>query len=174
MLLLAGVCVLFFIAWWKYSDLTMQYPRTKLVFRNWYWHHFGDPFDAEVRQIAGRDQVNCSDSLHDTTSVLSCVSAAQKQHRPFSLHYGIRGIDSTGVSGLVGASDGTTYEVAYNVWNGFVTAWRRQCPEPLKISAVRNAWSWDIHCVPPVKSDSEVKVIRDDWAESIASRSRAK
>ena len=170
----AAICVLLFIGWWNYSDLSMQYPRTKLVFRNWYWRHFGDPFDVEARQIAGRNPVNCSDSLHDTTSVLSCISAAQKQHRPFSLRYGIRGKDSNGVSGLVGAGDGTTYEVAYDVWNGYVKAWRRRCPEPIGITAASDPWGWDIHCVPPVKSDIEVKVIRDDWAESVKGRNGAK
>lgn len=168
---LAVICGLFFLAWWEYSDVSMQYPRSKLLFRTWYWRHFGDPFDVEARRIAGHDSVNCSNSLqYDSSAVLNCVSAAQEQHRGVILRYNISGKDSSGVSGIVGASDGRTYDIAYDVWNGFVKAWERRCPEPVKISAIRDYRVWDIHCLPLVKSENEVKVLRDDWAEQVGKK----
>lgn len=156
-----------FLIWWNYDALPGRVPSLKLQVRNWYWHHFGGPFDAEARRIAGRDAANCSELLHGSAAIGNCALTAQRHHRAFILRYNFRGKDSSGVSGIVGASDGTTYDLAYDVWNGFVKVWERRCPEPLSISAVRDAWGWDIHCLPTVKSVDEGKVIRDDWAEHV-------
>jgi hypothetical protein len=168
------VFALGFLIWWIYGNVPTRLPSLKLLVENWYWRHFGDPFDAEARHIAGRDAVSCSDFLHGSTAIVNCALTAQRQHRAFVLRYDTQGKDSSGVSGIVGASDGTTYDVAYDISAGYVTVWKRRCPEPVNISAVQDKWGWDIHCLPPVKSVGEVKVLRDDWAEHVSGGNQAK
>ena len=171
-LLAAIVSILGFLVWWNYGSLSMSYPRFRAQLRSWSWRHFGDPFDSEARRIGGSNAIDCSNSLRDEASILSCTSAASKQHKAYRLRYNFRGKDSVGVSGIVANQSGATFELSYNVWNGFVTAWERRCPDPVRISAISDQSGWDIHCLPPAKSENEVVTIRDDWAGFLAERGR--
>lgn len=167
-LLAASVSILGFLGWRNYGGLSMSYPRLRMQVRSWTWRHFGDPFDVEARHIVGINAVDCSKSLlRDEASILNCISSASRQHKAYRLRYNFRGADSIGVSGIVANQNGVTFELSYNVWNGFVTAWERRCPDPVRVSAISDEWGWDIHCLPPIKFENEVVTIRDDWAKSI-------
>lgn len=171
-LILVVACLsgLAFLAWWNYGSFSMSYPRLRVKVQVWSWRHFGDPFDSERRRIAGRNAMDCSNSLRDDASILKCASSALEHRKGYFLRYKTRGTDSTGVSGIVASDHGATFELAYDVWNGFVTVWERRCPDPVRISAINDQWGWDIHCLPPVKSEKEVVTIRDDWARPHGAR----
>lgn len=161
------VGALSFLVWWNYARFHMEYPGRKLQLRSWYWRHFGDPFEVQARRIVGGNGVDCSGSLQDEVTVSNCITKAQREHRGFQLRYATRGIDTTGANGIVGGTDGNSYEVWYTIWNGYVIVSRRRCPEPLRISVQRDAWGDDMHCFPLAKSEKEAEIFRDDWAEHV-------
>lgn len=174
--ILVGVSLLCAVAtsviWWNYATLQWAYPRYRVETRKWWWHHFGDPFDTQRRHIAGYNPIDCSAQVRGDTTIPACIANASRQHRGFQLRADFCGIDSCGVTGVIGSPDGTVYEVSFDVWNHYVSVWRRRCPSPLQV-ATSDAWSgYTIACLPRATSETQLEIIRDDWGEQRKGQSR--
>ena len=158
------IALLCSLTWWNYAAFSWEYRHRKLQFRNWYWRHFGDPFEVQARAIAGRKALDCSNSPQGETAFSTCMSEARREGRGFRLQYPTRGIDTTGVEGIIGSKDGPTFELSYILWNEYVTVSKRRCPEPLQLAVNADDRPY---CFPSIKSENEIEVLRDDWAQHV-------
>ena len=165
--LAACLVCLIFLGWWNYGVLSWSYPQRRIALRDWYWRHFGDPFDTERREIAGFDAVDCSAPTPSSVTIDECLSTANRQRRAVQSRANFCGIDSCGATGIIGGPDGIAYQVDFDVWNGFVSVTRRRCPLPLRI--IRNEIGFGrgfmLECLPAATPEEQVEIIRDDWAE---------
>ncbi len=164
----ASLLFLIFFAWWNYGVLSWSEPHRKMALRNWYWRHFGDPFDKERHNIAGFDPVDCSAPTPSGVTIGDCISAAIHQRRAFQSRANFCGIDSCGATGVIGSRGGVAYQVDFDVSSGFVSVTRRRCPLPLQIGTndIGFGQGYTIECLPPATSEEQLEVLRDDWAEN--------
>jgi hypothetical protein len=163
-----------FAIWWNYASIAWSYPRYRIAARNWTWRHLADPFDWQRIRIAGVFDVNCTRS--EESEVQHCISAAVLQHRGFHARGLCCGIDSCGITGLIGAADGRVYSVTLDVWNENVLLERRHCPTPLQVvsePAFRGR-GYVVDCLPKVGLAGEVEVLRDDWTERVKNLQKVK
>jgi hypothetical protein len=154
-----------FAFWWNYANLQASYPQYKTQIRNRWWHTFGDPFDAQVRSIAGLHPKDCSPRAVAKISVLECIADARHQQQAFKARFNSCGIDSCGADGIVGDGRGVAYELHFDNFNGNVLLAERSCPTPLHVSLTETTFGYSIKCEPQSADDHDFKVIRDDFDE---------
>jgi hypothetical protein len=103
----------------------------------WSTFRHGDPLERESRKIAGPGAVDCGRApFGGPLRVNDCVLRAVIEKRPFRARFILIGIDYHLETALVGAAEGSAYEITFMEGPYVPPEYRlqqEQCPEPLKL-----------------------------------------
>lgn len=106
-----------------------------IIFLAHHWYNRPPWLEASVRAHSERGSTNCGQLTNSGanpgfTTVIQCVEAAHRRHRPFFVTVVVDGIDESYSSAIVGDSKGQAIEIFY--LSGMVTQanelLKRRCP----------------------------------------------